>query len=139
MISLERGRLSKIITIFQALVALEPLVSLMSRLGPCRERISGDRHTDTQTHRHTHRHTDTHTDTQTKYSNPRCACAPRVNDWAWHVNHKLKDRLSSMLPGYSHYQFRSLVIKKLAAGTVWESRNTETNQNLPMILPTSLL
>ena len=30
--------------------------------------------TDTQTHRHTH------TDTQTQYSNPRCACAPRVND-----------------------------------------------------------
>ena len=28
------------------------------------------------------RHTDTHTDThtQTKYCNPRCACAPRVND-----------------------------------------------------------
>jgi len=26
--------------------------------------------------------TDTHTDTQTKYSNPRCACAPRVNDSA---------------------------------------------------------
>jgi len=29
--------------------------------------------TDTQTDRHTH------TDTQTKYSNPRCAGAPRVN------------------------------------------------------------
>ena len=26
------------------------------------------------------RHTDTHTDTQTKYCNPRCACAPRVNN-----------------------------------------------------------
>ena len=25
------------------------------------------------------RHTDTHTNTQTKYCNPRCACAPRVN------------------------------------------------------------
>ena len=25
------------------------------------------------------RHTDTQTDTQTKYCNPRCACAPRVN------------------------------------------------------------
>jgi len=24
--------------------------------------------------------TDTHTGTQSKYSNPRCACAPRVND-----------------------------------------------------------
>jgi len=39
----------------------------MSRLGPCTARISGDRQTDT------------HTDTQTKYSNPCCACAPRVN------------------------------------------------------------
>jgi len=38
---------------FQALVALEPLVSLMNRLGPCRVRISGDRHTHTHTHRHT--------------------------------------------------------------------------------------
>ena len=27
-----------------------------------------------------HTHTDTHTDTQTKYCNPRCTCAPRVND-----------------------------------------------------------
>jgi len=33
-----------------------------------------------ETDTHTHRHTDTHTDTQTKYSNPRCACAPRVNN-----------------------------------------------------------
>jgi len=37
---------------FRALVALEPLVSLMSRLGPCSARISGDRHT----HRHTQPH-----------------------------------------------------------------------------------
>ena len=42
---------------FWALVALEPLVSLMSRLGPCRERISGDRHTDRHTHTHTHTQT----------------------------------------------------------------------------------
>ena len=34
---------------FQALVALAPLVSLMSWLGPCRERISGDTHTQTDT------------------------------------------------------------------------------------------
>ena len=32
-----------------------------------------NRHTDRQTHTHTH------TDTQTKYCNPCCACAPRVN------------------------------------------------------------
>ena len=49
---------------FRALVALEPLVSLMSWFGACSARISGDRHTQT--------------DTQTKYRNPRCACAPRV-------------------------------------------------------------
>ena len=30
---------------FRALVALEPLVSLMSRIGPCRARINGDRQT----------------------------------------------------------------------------------------------
>jgi len=28
----------------------------MSRLGPCRARISGDRHTDRHTHTHTHTH-----------------------------------------------------------------------------------
>ena len=47
---------------------LEPLVLLMSRFGACSARTSGDRHTHTQT------------DTQTKYRNPRCACAPRVNE-----------------------------------------------------------
>jgi len=41
---------------FRALVALEPLVLLMSRLDPCSARISGDRHT----HTHTHTHTQTH-------------------------------------------------------------------------------
>ena len=30
--------------------------------------------------RHTHTQTDTHTDTQTKSCNPRCVCAPRVNN-----------------------------------------------------------
>ena len=43
---------------FRALVALEPLVSLMSRFGACSARISGDRHTqhtDRQTERHTER------------------------------------------------------------------------------------
>ena len=44
---------------------LEPLVSLMSQFGACSARISGDRHTDTQN----------------DYRNPRCACAPRVNDF----------------------------------------------------------
>ena len=36
----------------------------MSRFGACSARISGD----------------THTDTQNDYRNPRCACAPRVNN-----------------------------------------------------------
>ena len=40
---------------FRALVALEPLVSLMSRLGPCRTRISGHIHTHTHTYTHTHK------------------------------------------------------------------------------------
>ena len=42
---------------FRALVALEPLVSLMSRFGACSSRISGDRHTHRQTDRQTHRTT----------------------------------------------------------------------------------
>ena len=54
--------------IFRALVVLKLLVSLLSRLIACSARISVDRHTHT------------HTDTQTKYSNPRCACAPRVKN-----------------------------------------------------------
>ena len=43
--------------IFRALVALEPLLSLMSRFGACSARISRESHT----------HTDTHTDTQNDY------------------------------------------------------------------------
>ena len=38
------------------------------------------------------RHTDTHTDTQTKYSNPRCTCAPRVN-----YRHKLPEPKALLL------------------------------------------
>ena len=48
----------------RARVALKPLVSLISRLVACSSRIS----------------VDTQTDTQNDYRNPRCACAPRVND-----------------------------------------------------------
>ena len=44
----------------------------MSRFGACSARISGDTHTDT------------HTDTQNDYRNPRCACAPRVNEGPGH-------------------------------------------------------
>ena len=58
--------------IFHALVALKLLVSLISRLVACSARIVVDRQTDKQTNRQT--------DTQTKYCNPRCACAPRVNN-----------------------------------------------------------
>ena len=64
--------------IFRARVALESLLSLVSRFGACSARISGDRHT--------HTHTDTHTDTQNDYRNPRCACAPRVNNNENHCN-----------------------------------------------------
>ena len=58
------------------LVSLEPLLSLMSRFGTCSARISGDRQTDTHTHTQTHR--------TTIYRNPRCACAPRVNNYTDH-------------------------------------------------------
>ena len=54
--------------IFHALVALKLLVSLISRLVACSVRIVIDRQTNRQT------------DTQTNYCNPRCACAPRVNN-----------------------------------------------------------
>ena len=53
---------------FHALVALKLLVSLVSRLVACSARIVVDRQTNRQT------------DTRTNYCNPRCACAPRVND-----------------------------------------------------------
>ena len=52
--------------IFHALVALKRLVSLLGRLVACSARIVVDRHT--------------HIDTQNDYRNPRCACAPRVNE-----------------------------------------------------------
>ena len=54
--------------IFQALVALKLLVSLISRHVACSPRIFADTHTHTQT------------GTQNNYCNPRCACAPRVNN-----------------------------------------------------------
>ena len=57
--------------IFPALVALNLLVSLISRLVACSARIVGDKQTNKQTNRQT--------DTQNDYCNPRCACAPRVN------------------------------------------------------------
>ena len=57
---------------FHALVALKLLVSLISRLVACSARIVVDKQTDRQT--------DKQTDTQTNYYNPRCACAPRVNN-----------------------------------------------------------
>ena len=53
--------------IFRALVALKMLVLLISRLVACSPRIVVDKQTDRQT------------DTQNDYCNPRCACAPRVN------------------------------------------------------------
>ena len=68
-ISLERSRFSKIAS---ALVALKMLVSLISRLVACSPRIVVDKQTDRQTDGRTH--------TQNDYCNPRCACAPRVNN-----------------------------------------------------------
>ena len=53
--------------IFVALVALRLLVSLISHPVAFSPRIVVDTHTPTQT------------DTQTKYCNPRCECAPRIN------------------------------------------------------------
>ena len=59
---------------FRALVALKMLVSLISRLVACSPRIVR-RRTDKQTDRQTH--------TQNDYCNPRCACAPRVNNYTY--------------------------------------------------------
>ena len=62
----ERSRFSEIATFsFHALVALKLLVSLISHPVACSPRIVVEKQTDRQT--------------QTKYYNPRCACAPRVN------------------------------------------------------------
>ena len=65
-ISLQKCRFSKVARHirFHALVALKLLVSLIA----CSARIVVNKQTDRQT------------DTQTKYCNPRCAYAPRVND-----------------------------------------------------------
>ena len=62
-ISLERGRFSKITTLFfmPSYIALKMLVSLISRLVACSPRTVVDRQTDKQTHR------------MTIYRNPRCA------------------------------------------------------------------
>ena len=63
--------------IFHALVALKLLVSLISRLVACSARIVVDRQTDGQT------------DTPTNYCNPRCACAPRVNELRTHCSSRV--------------------------------------------------
>ena len=63
---------------FPALVALKLLISLMSRLVACSPRFRPDR----QTHRQT--------DRQNDYCNPRCACAPRVNNYYdYYINYRL--------------------------------------------------
>ena len=68
----EHSRFSQIgHIIFQALVALETGVPFTCHFVACSSRIEVDRQTDTHTH----------TDGQTKYRNPRCACAPRVNQF----------------------------------------------------------
>ena len=58
----------------EASLVLNPFVSLFGLflLRVVAENMVTDRHTD--------RHTDRQTDTQTKDCNPRCACAPRVNN-----------------------------------------------------------
>ena len=66
--------------IFLALIALKLLVSLISRLVACSARIVADKQTDSC------RQTDRQTDTQNDYCNPRCACAPRVNNEIEGVN-----------------------------------------------------
>ena len=78
---------------FHALVALKLLVSLISRLVACSARIVVDRQTDRQTHRPC-----------TNYCNPRCACAPRVNNIisSTHV-------ADASLPAHSHDVFDQLV------------------------------
>ena len=42
--------------------------------------------TDRHTHTHSHAHTDTHTHTWNNYSNPRCACTPRVNNYTQYMH-----------------------------------------------------
>ena len=48
---------------------------------------------------HTHIHTYTHTNTQDNYSNPRCACAPRVN-WGEPYSESHLDELAAALLWY---------------------------------------
>ena len=63
--------------LFRPLVVMKMLVSLISRLVACSTRIVVDKQTDRQT--------DRQTDTQNDYCNPRCACAPKVNNNGTHT------------------------------------------------------
>ena len=69
--------------IFPALVALKLLVSLISRLVACSPRFRPDTQTDGQT------------DGQNDYCNPRCACAPRVNNNYMYNNWGERERAPS--------------------------------------------
>ena len=75
---------------FQVRVVLKMFVSLMGHLVACSVRIAADRQTDRQTERHT----------QTKYYNPRCACAPRVN---WVLKAKCAEPLGNVIDYCSEY------------------------------------
>ena len=80
--------------IFHALVALKPLVSLISRLVACSARIVVDKQTNRQTDKYAL------TD-QVLY--PRCACAPRVNDPTGHVVS------SFLLPAMKHFVYPEFI------------------------------
>ena len=62
---------------------------------------------DTQTHKHTH----THTHTQSDYRNPRCACAPRVNNDKHAPLHILfRSRNKDLIAAFLQYPSIELVI-----------------------------
>ena len=63
----------------------------------------------------THTHTDTHTDTQNDYRNPRCACAPRVNEIKSNVSDRItneEDRMPSITAMWRHW-LRSCWVAKM--------------------------
>ena len=68
-ITFERSTFTKITILKSSQCGTEPVGIAFGRLVPRSGRKHGNRQTNRQT------------DLQTKYSNPRCACAPRVTIW----------------------------------------------------------
>ena len=87
----------------------------------------GNRHTHTQTHRHT--------DTQTKYRNPRCACAPRVNNSGCGTKKCMRagDRKQVYYKSWPYRMQRWSLRKSKASSSARDPPGSPNGDNIPVL------